>query len=162
MDCSVVMFDRLSNQSGSALVATARALARAELAGNRDARLRGKNLALLTQWPGPAAALFITAVEQLGATTSRIGEDMLTVQGEHELQRVARMLDRLYDAVECQGVAAASVQRLSDLATVPVFDGIACDTHPTAALATQLEDCGGDEADARRWILQAAVLMTVI
>src|SRR5262252_1072407 len=118
MDCSVVMFDRLSNQSGSALVAAARALARSELSGQRDLRLRGKNIALLTQWPGPAAALFVTAVEQLGGTTSRIGDDMLAVQGEHELQRLARMLDRLYDAVECQGVAAASVRRLSDLATV--------------------------------------------
>src|SRR5262245_13780144 len=154
------MFDRLSSQSGSALVATARALARSELAGNPHARLRGKNIALLAQWPGPAAALFITAVEQLGATTSRIGDDTLAVRGEYELQRVARMLDRLYDAVECQGVSATSVRRLSDLATVPVFDGIACDSHPTAALTHQLADCGSP-ADARRWILQAAVLLTV-
>jgi ornithine carbamoyltransferase len=160
MDCSVVMFDRLSGRSGSTLVATARALADAELAGNRDLRLRGKNFALLTQWPAPAAALFITAVEQLGATTSRVGDEMLAVQNEAELQRVARMLDRLYDAVECQGMPSESVRKLSELATVPVFDGIACDTHPTAALAAQLAD-RGSKADARRWILQAAVLLTV-
>jgi ornithine carbamoyltransferase len=160
MDCSVVMFDRLSGQAERRLVAAARALAQAEAAGTRDQLLRGKNFALLTLSRGPAAALFTAAVEQLGATTSRIGEEMLAVQDERELQRVARMLDRLYDAVECQGVPAASVQRLSDLATVPVFDGIACDTHRTAALADQLADCGSS-ADARRWILQAAVLQTV-
>ena len=160
MDCSVVMFDRLSGQAERRLVASARALAQAEIAGSRDQPLRGKNLALWAPTPGPAAALFMTAVEQLGATTSQIGDEQLAMQDERELQRVARMLDRLYDAVECQGVPAASVRRLSDMATVPVFDGIACETHSTAALASELADCGSP-ADARRWILQAAVLQTV-
>jgi len=159
MDCSVVMCDRLSGHAERRLVAAARALADAERAGSRGQPLRGKNLALWAPSPGPAAALFIAAVEQLGASTSQISE-AFALRDEHELQRVARMLDRLYDAVECQGVPAASVRRLGDLATVPVFDGIACETHRTAALADQLADCGS-AADARRWILQAAVLQTM-
>ncbi|HEU5296095.1 MAG TPA: ornithine carbamoyltransferase [Burkholderiaceae bacterium] len=160
MDCSVVMFERLSGHAERRLVAVARALADAERSGSRDQPLRGKNLALWAPAPGPAAALFIAAVEQLGATTSQIGDEMLAVRDEHELQRVARMLDRLYDAVECQGVPAGTVRRLSDLATVPVFDGIACESHRTTALAEQLADCGS-ATDARRWVLQAAVLQTM-
>ena len=161
MDRSVTMFDRHSGQAERRLVAVARALADAEKAGSRDQPLRGKKIALWAAAPGPAVALFIAAVEQLGATTSQISDRMLAVHDESEMQRVARVLDRLYDAVECQGASAATVRRLSELATVPVFDGIACDSHRTAALAAQLADCGS-AADARRWILQAAILQTMV
>ena len=157
----MVRFEQVSSQDARKLLATARALSLAEAHGSRDQSLRGKNVALLTRSPGPAAQLFIGAVEQLGAKASQIGEDMLAVLDEHQLQRVARVLDRLYDAVECQGVPAATVQRLGTLATVPVFDGIACASHPIAALADQLNDCGSN-ADARRWIVQAALLLAVI
>jgi len=157
----VVMFDRLPGQAERRLVAAARALADAEKAGSRDQPLRGKKMALWAAVPGPAAALFTAAVEQLGATTSQISDRMLAVHDEAEVQRVARVLDRLYDAVECQGAPAAIVRRLSELATAPVFDGIACDSHRTAALSDQLADCGCP-ADVRRWILQAAILQTMI
>jgi ornithine carbamoyltransferase len=52
------------------------------------------------------------------------------------------------------------VQRLGSLATVPIFDGIACESHPTAPLAKELDDCGSS-SDARRWIVQAALLLTI-
>lgn len=161
MPADVVRFEQVSSQAAHKLLATARALGQAERAGHRDQSLRGKNLALLTPSPGPAATLFVSAVEQLGAKASRVGEDLLAVNDPHELQRLAHVLDRLYDAVECQGVSPGTVQRLSDLATVPVFDGIASDTNPTAPLADQLEDCGS-HADARRWVLQAALLLTIV
>jgi|KBSSwiStaDraftv2_1062776.scaffolds.fasta_scaffold192073_2 ornithine carbamoyltransferase len=158
----VVRLEQVSNQAARKLLATARALGRAERDGHRDQSLRGKNLALVALSPGPAAALFVAAVEQLGATASQVADALLTVNDPHELQRLAHLLDRLYDAVECQGVSAAIVQRLSDIATVPVFGGIACDTHPTATLASALiNDDGAADADARRWILQAALLITV-
>ena len=156
----MVSFEQMSGQAARQLLTTARALGRAEIAGQRDQSLRGKNIALLVHRPGPAADLFILAVEQLGAQASRVGADMLAADEEHELQRVARILDRLYDAVECQGVPTARVRQLSELATMPVFDGVACDDHPTARLAEQLDDCS--RADARRWILQATLLLTLL
>jgi ornithine carbamoyltransferase len=155
-----VRFDQVSSQTASKLLTAARALGSAEARGVHDQPLRGKNLALLAQAPGPSADLFVAAVEQLGAKASKIGADMLTFDDEHELQRVARVLDRLYDAVECQGVPIERVRQLSDLATTPVFDGVACDNHPTARLAEQLDDC--TRADARRWVLQAALLQTML
>ena len=156
----MVRFEQVSGQAARQLLTTARALGCAEAAGHRDQSLRGKNIALLVQGPGPAADQFILAVEQLGAQASRVGADMLAANEEHELQRVARVLDRLYDAVECQGMPPDRVRQLSDLATMPVFDGVACDDHPTARLAEQLDDC--NRADARRWILQAALLLTML
>jgi len=156
----VVIFEQVSSQAAQALLTMARSLGNAEVGGNQAQSLRGKNIALLTRAPSPDADLFVAAVEQLGANASKIGGDMLAVQDEHELLRVARVLDRLYDAVELQGVPAATVQRLGALATVPIFDGIACESHPTAPLAKQLDDCG-NSADARRWIVQAALLLTI-
>jgi ornithine carbamoyltransferase len=156
----VVRFEQVSSQAARELLTVARSLGKAEIGGNRTQSLRGKNIALLTRAPGPAADLFVAAVEQLGANASKIGDDMLAVQDEHELLRVARVLDRLYDAVEFQGVPAATVQRLGSLATVPIFDGIACESHPTAPLAKELDDCGSS-SDARRWIVQAALLLTI-
>ena len=156
----MVRFAQMSVQAAHQLLATARALGRAEIAGHCDQSLRGKRFALLAHDPGPAAVLFILAVEQLGALASRVGADMLAATDAHELQRVARVLERLYDAVECQGVPSERVRQLSDLATMPVFDGVACDSHPTARLADQLDDCS--RADARRWILQAALLQTML
>jgi len=156
----VVRFEQVSSQAAHKLLTTARALGQAELGGHCDRSLRGKNLALLSPTPGPEAALFVAAVEQLGAMASRVGSDLLAVSDLQELQRLAQVLDRLYDAVECQGVPTRVVQRLSDLATVPVFDGIASNAHPTAQLAEQIGDCASHD-DARRWILQAALVLTV-
>jgi len=156
----VVRFAQMSGQAAHQLLTAARALARAEIAGHRDQSLRGKRFALLAHDPGAAADLFTAAVEQLGALASRVDTDMLAAADADELQRVARVLDRLYDAVECQGVPSERVQQLSDLTTMPVFDGVACDSHPTARLAEQLDDCS--RADARRWILQAALLQTML
>jgi ornithine carbamoyltransferase len=156
----VVRFEQVSSQTAHQLLNTARALGRAEAEGHRDQSLRGKNIALLVLGPGAAADLFVTAAEQLGAKASKVGAAMLAVDDEHELQRLTRVLDRLYDAVECQGVPGARVRQLSELATMPVFNGVACDDHPTALLADQLDDCG--HADARRWILQAALLLTML
>lgn len=156
----MVRFEQVSTQTAHKLLATARTLGRAERDGHRDQPLRGKNIALLVRDAGPLADLFVTAVEQLGAKASKVDAEMLAVNDEHELQRLALVLDRLYDAVECQGVPSASVRQLSSLVTMPVFDGLAGNGHPTSPLADQLTDVGS-RADARRWILQAALMLTM-
>ena len=75
--------------------------------------------------------------------------------------QTARMLGRLYDAVECQGMAADLVHRLGADAGVPVYDAIASQRHPTAKLDGLL---GGDSPalDKRRFVLQAVLLSTVV
>ena len=78
-----------------------------------------------------------------------------------EVAHTARMLGRLYDAVECQGMAHAVVQQVADEAGVAVYDGLATEEHAGARLAEQL----GDEAapgDNRRFVLQAYLLSTIV
>jgi ornithine carbamoyltransferase len=76
------------------------------------------------------------------------------------VRHTARILGRLYDAVECQGMAPELVRRVSREAAIPIYGGIACATHPTAALANQL-DPQSLPADNRRFVLQALLLGSV-
>jgi ornithine carbamoyltransferase len=57
----------------------------------------------------------------------------------------ARMLGRLYDAVDCEGLDAQSVELIERDAAVPVFTGLADPGHSTGMLAVLLglaERCG--------------------
>ncbi len=78
-----------------------------------------------------------------------------------EVHHTARVLGRLYDAVECQGMASILVQQVGVDAAVPVFDDLASADHPTARLA---ELVGGDASPAenRRFVLQAVLLSAVL
>jgi ornithine carbamoyltransferase len=143
------------------LVARARALQLAAQAGASQVLLRGKNLGLLCETDDGDADLFRRAASELGAHVAWIRPSLTLVSSPTEVQHTARMLGRLYDAVECQGMAPMLVQQVSAGADVPVYDGIASPTHPTAQLAQRLD---GDmpEADKRRFILQAVLLTSLL
>ncbi len=147
--------------TAEALLASARLLQRAESGTERDSLLRGKNLALVCDSEHHAdAILFRKAAAALGASVSHIRPDLPPPGGEagEALLRTARLLGRLYDGIECQGLAPAWVRQLGHDAGVPVFDGLATAGHPTAQLAQQLD--GGDPLETKRQlIVQAALLL---
>ena len=140
-----------------ALLASARALQRAARAGTTQRLLRGKNYGLLCETDDGEADLFRRAASELGAHVSRIRPSLSELSTPGEVQHAARLLGRLYDAVECLGMAPALVRQVGDGAGVPVYDGLASARHPTARLAVLL---GGDasEADNRRFVVQAVLL----
>ena len=72
----------------------------------------------------------------------------------------ARVLGRLYDGIECQGLAPELVRQLGRDAGVPVFDGLAAAHHPTAHLAQRLAGTGS-LAKKRQLIVQAVLLSTL-
>ena len=116
-------------------------------AGRVQPLLRGKNLGLLcaddTQ---PQALLFRQAASELGAHVAHIGMSLSEASDPQEVAHTARMLGRLYDAVECQGLDSALVQQIADVAGIAVYDGLASDERLTSRLAAQL----GNEAAPRR------------
>jgi ornithine carbamoyltransferase len=155
---SLASFESMAPRDASALLASADTLRRAAEAGATQPLLRGKNFGLMSEADDEAgAALFRRSVVELGGHVAHIRTSLSARSTGQEVQHTARMLGRLYDAVECQGLASDIVQRVGDDAGVPVFDGIACHNHPTAKLIGQL---GGDTApaDARRFVLQAVLL----
>jgi ornithine carbamoyltransferase len=135
----------------NALLEQARRLKSASAAGRMQPLLRGKNLGLMCADDTQAQALlFRQAASELGAHVAHIGMSLS-----------ARMLGRLYDAVECQGLPTAMVQQMAEAAGIAVYDGLASDEQLISRLAEQL----GDEATAganRRFVLQALLLHTIV
>ena len=153
--------DPMSASSVDAVLSQARALQSAAGSGAMQALLRGKNLGLLCESEGAAeAVLFRRAALELGAHVSYIRPSLSELSTPGDVQHTARMLGRLYDAVECQGVTPALARRIRAEAGVPVYDGIASPGHPTARLAALL---GTDTSleDNRRFVLQAVLLDTI-
>jgi ornithine carbamoyltransferase len=143
-----------------AVLASARLLQQAEPGASTHGLLRGKNLGLVCESEEDAdAILFRNAASALGASVSHIRSDLSVPGGAAgaELVRTARILGRLYDGIECQGLAATIVRQLRRDAGVPVFEGLACTGHPTALLAQRLAG-PGSAATKRQLILQAVLL----
>jgi len=152
--------EALSTRDASLLLAHAHALQILIDAGQGPSLLRGKNLGLLCETEGREDALrFRRAATDLGARVAQVRPDLSPASADSEVVDTGRMLGRLYDAVECVGLDAGVVKRLSIAAKVPVFDGISSVDHPTARLATQL--AWGQSDQSRRLMLQAILLSTL-
>ena len=144
------------------LLDQARSLQRAATAGRVQPLLRGKNLGLLcADDHQPQALLFRQAASELGAHVAHIGMSLSEHSATQEVAHTARMLGRLYDAVECQGLSSALVQQMADEAGIAVYDCLACNEGLISRLAGQL---GNDVAagDNRRFVLQALLLHTIV
>ena len=145
----------------AALLAQARRLQQAQASGVLVARLHGKRVALLCSSDSdPDAALFRSAATALGVQVSHIVPQFAPAVPPHDMWRTARMFGRLYDAVECQGLAPEQVQQLSDAAGVPVFDGLARDGYlPEPDVERQ--GSATPPAIGRRFIVQAVLVASL-
>jgi ornithine carbamoyltransferase len=138
------------------LLDSARRLRRAAQDGLVHRPLQGRNLGLIGQREdAPEASLFSAAARELGARVVWLPD---APDGDNAAATdTARLMGRLYDAIECQGLAPARVAWLREHTGVPVFDGLAGDAHPSAALADGLEG-GAQDPLNRRCMLQAVLL----
>jgi ornithine carbamoyltransferase len=122
------------------LVAAARRLQADLQNGAAGKPLRGKNLALLLGGAGGAGGAETSALheaaQELGARVAevRFAEPPGT-RSRDGVRQLARMLGRLYDAVDCAALPPATVREIEQEAGVPVYDGLALDDHPARALA---------------------------
>lgn len=144
------------------LLALAGALREASRAGAVPPLLRGKKLGVLspTADGDDTVRFFHDAATELGAHVAHVRANLTDASSDQEIEHTGRLLGRLYDALECQGMAAALVEKIGRAAGVPAFHGLACPGHPTAALAT-LMDATATDTDNRRFVLQAALLASL-
>jgi ornithine carbamoyltransferase len=144
---TLLSIDELSAPEVAYLIDLAQELKREQQAGSERARLRGKHIALLLDPSAPRApGAFEAAASAQGANLSLIGPGDWPLAALHDLQGTARVLGRLYDAVECRGFAPALVRELAQHAGVPVYDGLTRPFHPTQVLAdclTMQHHCPG-------------------
>jgi ornithine carbamoyltransferase len=133
----------------------AQALRQAALAGEALPLLKGKKLGLLCEDVHAAPALlFQRAASGLGAHVAHVRPSLSHLSSPQEVQHTARMLGRLYDAVECQGMPPGLVRHIGLYAGVPVFDHL-------AGAADRLDDVAADTGDSRCFVLQALLLQAL-
>ena len=151
----------MSSSDITIVIDQAHALQRAAEAGTTRPMLRGVKFGLLCERDdSDDAMLFRRAAAELGAHVAHVHANLSELSTPGEVQHTARMLGRLYDAVECQGVSPRLIRQIAADADVPVFDGIASSLHPSAGLAAQLGNATTPR-DNRRFVLQAVLLLSI-
>jgi ornithine carbamoyltransferase len=155
--------DVIDDIDSRALLDAARAIKRA--AANPGSRLRGKNIALLCAEPdGDCARRFDAAATELGARVARIEPAPSWLEHDAVIDaNAARLLESLYDAVDCEEVPAGFAQRLQAQLALPVYDGLARDDHPIFDLLPQVAASGqAPDDEDRRVLLQATLVSTLL
>jgi len=142
---SLASLDELSAHDIDFLLEMAHALKRAKNAGAEQPQLRGKNIALLFDQAATRTrrALEVAANDQ-GANVAFIAPPASQPGEKQSLKDTARVLGRLYDAIEVRGLDPAIASELAQFAGVPVYSGLTSPFHPTQILAdymTMQEHC---------------------
>ncbi|MDO5740399.1 MAG: ornithine carbamoyltransferase [Ornithinimicrobium sp.] len=121
------------------LIDLARTLKAEHRGGTEEQRLRGKVVALIFEKTSTRtrAAFEIAAFHQ-GAHVSFMQPSTTQIGHKESIKDSARVLGRMYDAIEYRGARQATVQTLAAYAGVPVYNGLTDEWHPTQMLADAL------------------------
>ncbi|MEV8596904.1 ornithine carbamoyltransferase [Streptomyces sp. NPDC052012] len=127
------------------LLALAAELKAAKKAGAETQRLRGRNIALIFEKTSTRTrCAFEVAAADQGAHTTYLDPAGSQIGHKESVKDTARVLGRMYDAIEYRGDSQAKVEELAQYAGVPVYNGLTDDWHPTQMLAdvlTMTEHC---------------------
>ncbi|MDD9717382.1 ornithine carbamoyltransferase [Dinoroseobacter sp. PD6] len=117
----------------------------AKYAGTEMPTLRGKEIALIFEKDSTRTRVgFEVAAHDQGATVTYLGPSGTHLGKKETVKDTARVLGRVYDAIEYRGFGQEIVQELADWAGVPVYNGLTDEFHPTQILAdflTMQEHC---------------------
>jgi ornithine carbamoyltransferase len=114
-------------------------LKRAKYAGLEQQRLRGKNIALIFEKSSTRTrCAFETAAYDQGARVTYLGPSGSQMGTKESLKDTARVLGRMYDAIEYRGFDQSAVETLAAYSGVPVYNGLTDQFHPTQILADLL------------------------
>ncbi|WP_369214677.1 ornithine carbamoyltransferase [Streptomyces flavofungini] len=118
------------------LVALAAELKAAKRSGTEVRRLTGKNIALIFEKSSTRTrCAFEVAAADQGASTTYIDPSGSHIGNKESAKDTARVLGRMFDAIEFRGDAQETVETLAAHAGVPVYNGLTDDWHPTQMLA---------------------------
>ena len=127
------------------LLDLARDLKRAKYTGTEQQHLKGKNICLIFEKSSTRTMCsFEVAAMDQGAGVTYLGPSGSQIGHKESMKDTARVLGRIYDAIEYRGFAQSIVEELADYAGVPVFNGLTDEFHPTQMLAdllTMREHC---------------------
>ncbi|QKW52866.1 ornithine carbamoyltransferase [Streptomyces buecherae] len=121
------------------LVELAAELKAAKRAGAEVRRLAGKNVALIFEKTSTRTrCAFEVAAADQGASTTYLDPTGSQLGHKESVKDTARVLGRMYDAIQYRGAGQAVVEELAAHAGVPVYNGLTDEWHPTQMLADVL------------------------
>lgn len=142
---SLLTLEALTARGVNHLLEIAHELKRAKMAGTEQQHLRGKEIALLfAKTSTRTRCAFEVAAFDQGANVSFIGPNDSQLGEKESVKDTARVLGRMYDAIEYRGFEQSVVRELAEHAGVPVYNGLTNEYHPTQVLAdfmTMQEHC---------------------
>ena len=129
----------LQNRDLLYLIDLARDLKRAKYSGDARRSLEGKNIALIFEKTSTRTrGAFEVAAHDEGAHVTYIDPSSSQIGHKESMKDTARVLGRMYDAIEYRGAGQGIVEELAAYAGVPVFNGLTDEYHPTQMLADVL------------------------
>jgi ornithine carbamoyltransferase len=128
------------------LVDLARQVRAEKSRGETGQRLAGRNIALIFEETSTRTrSAFEVAAHDEGGHVTYLGPGESQLGHKESVKDTARVLGRMFDAIEYRGSAQASVETLGEFAGVPVWNGLTETWHPTQMLAdilTMTDHCG--------------------
>jgi ornithine carbamoyltransferase len=121
------------------LVELAADLKAAKKDGIEPRYLQGRNIALIFEKTSTRTrCAFEVAAADQGASTTYLDPFGSQIGHKESVKDTARVLGRMYDAIEYRGDSQQKVEELAAHAGVPVYNGLTDDWHPTQMLADVL------------------------
>jgi ornithine carbamoyltransferase len=118
------------------LLELSEALKIAKYAGNEVKRLEGKEIALIFEKTSTRTrSAFEVAAYDQGAHVTYLDPSGSQMGHKESVADTARVLGRMYDAIEYRGNKQTDVEALAEYAGVPVYNGLTAEWHPTQMLA---------------------------
>ena len=125
-----------SPQEITYLLDLAAELKEAKKEGREEQKLRGKNVALIFEKDSTRTrCAFEVAAYDQGAHVTYLGPSGSHMGHKESVKDTARVLGRMYDAIEYRGFGQEIAEELAAHAGVPVYNGLTDDWHPTQMLA---------------------------
>jgi ornithine carbamoyltransferase len=118
------------------LLQLAGALKQAKYAGTENRCLDGREIALIFEKTSTRtrSAFEVAAFDQ-GAHVTYLDPSGSQLGHKESIADTARVLGRMYDAIEYRGNSQTDVETLAEYAGVPVYNGLTDQWHPTQMLA---------------------------
>ncbi len=133
---SVLTLDDFSPAEIRYLLRLSAELKAAKYGGYEQQRLLRKNIALIFEKDSTRTRTgFEVAAYDQGAHVTYLGPSGSQIGHKESMKDTARVLGRVYDAIEYRGFGQNTAQTLAAFAGVPVYNGLTDESHPTQILA---------------------------
>ena len=136
---SVLEMSDFSREEIRFLLDLSKDLKRAKYAGTEIPRLRGRNLCLIFEKTSTRTrCAFEVAAYDQGMGVTYLDPSGSQIGHKESIKDTARVLGRMYDAIEYRGFKQTVVEELARYAGVPIYNGLTDESHPTQMLADLL------------------------